>query len=1183
MSLLLLFKTGIQNQNVGGALTPAGALTKSTQRALAGALTPAATLAKVTQRALQGSVATITGALLKQLQRTLTAAVTPSASLETFKVRLVSLAGSVASSGALVRLTFRALTGSVAPQGSIVKRLARLLAGLLAPLGALTSKHRHEGTVTMTIGGVDRTNNVRLGSLEVEDVLNDEPNRCTFVCSDFVPAEGAVVSITRGPAAEVEFAGHILQVQQIYEGILANVAYFVTCEDYTWSLNRRLVTKRWTNVSASTIATEVITGFTSGFTTTNVVGALATVTEFECVLDKPAVALSRLAAEIGGNWYVDYNKDLHFFLTETTSAPEDISDATLATTTARGLAHVGDLSQARTRVAGVGVGTSTLEQRPASATTVPVEAATMFESAGGKAIAGPNLMDYTGKHAGGVAGTVVGNTAAPSGAPAPAVASGQVGVLVGAYQYKVAFANDQGETAAGPASGTVTGVAFTTPGAAAVAAVLSTLGRLVGAYNYVVTFVTSLGETTAGTQFGRTAAAATIPATPTTAVTGSMGNLIGAYNYRTTFVGAEGIESESSLSSSITANAATGPTAPSGFASNAPGPLGGGTYNWKVSFVTADGRESLGSAGAFTIAIAPAPAAPSITSSGTGTIHYRVSFFHPTWGETPWSAVATDTTSGNPADVTVSGLYSGCGFKVYSTGTGFASTDPYYFVGQVNPGGGSTFTHGGQGGPRSDSPAAILGSFCDMTIQTGPPGTVARRIYRTKVGGSVYYLCGEVPDNSTTTFRDTVPDWDLTAAAPTANLNGQQINVTNIQTGVTGTVKRRVYRTKAGGSLFGLLAEIQDNVTTAYVDNIPDDSLNMGVSIPAFVGERHCGEKHSITGIPTGPTGTLARRIYRTVAGGTELKLLIEIPDNATTSYTDNKLDAELGGESPPLVNTAGASKFSLTSIPTGGAGVTKRILYRTEAGGSVFKYVGTIDDNTSTAFTDNVPDTSLGRVALTVGTIGAVEGDTTLTLDSVTGFPNSGWVKADSQLIFYGGISGTTLTSIPASGIGAILNTIKGGASVVTAPFISGVTGIQWTIERGDPIHIYVVRNDAAAQTALAALEGGDGIHEAPIRDVSIETVAGLNTACDAELAAWSTKLRTVTFRSRDTKLRSGKTVTLSLGAPTNISGSFLIQRVVSTEFDSAYRIVPMRDVIAAPVRLSFQEVIRRQRKNAA
>lgn len=44
--------------------------------------------------------------------------------------------------------------------------------------------------------------------------------------------------------------------------------------------------------------------------------------------------------------------------------------------------------------------------------------------------------------------------------------------------------------------------------------------------------------------------------------------------------------------------------------------------------------------------------------------------------------------------------------------------------------------------------------------------------------------------------------------------------------------------------------------------------------------------------LPVGYAGTLTRKVYRTSAGGSILKLLTSIGDNTTTSYTDNTLDS---------------------------------------------------------------------------------------------------------------------------------------------------------------------------------------------------------------------------------------------------------------------------------------------------
>lgn len=61
--------------------------------------------------------------------------------------------------------------------------------------------------------------------------------------------------------------------------------------------------------------------------------------------------------------------------------------------------------------------------------------------------------------------------------------------------------------------------------------------------------------------------------------------------------------------------------------------------------------------------------------------------------------------------------------------------------------------------------------------------------------------------------------------------------------------------------------------------------------------------------------------------------------------------------------------KVTVSSIPLGGAAVTSRKLYRTAAGGSVYYLLATIADNTTTTYTDNIADSSLGAGAPSTNT----------------------------------------------------------------------------------------------------------------------------------------------------------------------------------------------------------------------
>jgi len=69
------------------------------------------------------------------------------------------------------------------------------------------------------------------------------------------------------------------------------------------------------------------------------------------------------------------------------------------------------------------------------------------------------------------------------------------------------------------------------------------------------------------------------------------------------------------------------------------------------------------------------------------------------------------------------------------------------------------------------------------------------------------------------------------------------------------------------------------------------------------------------------------------------------------------------------------SQQIDLSAIPIGGAGCTARKIYRTAAGGSTYKYVATISDNTTTVYTDDLIDGSLGANAGGFNTTGAQHG----------------------------------------------------------------------------------------------------------------------------------------------------------------------------------------------------------------
>lgn len=1128
------------------------------------------------------------------------------------------------------------------------------------------------------IGGVTRTSAVDVDSLTITDELDEAPNTATLTVYGTAPLVGQEIAVSLGGLVDRVFAGHLVSVEQVYLGDRReNVAWQCTAVDYTRLLDRRMVNRQYDAQSATTMVASLMATFTAGFTVSHVVAGLPTVEALEFLWEPPTRALTRIAKLIGGSWYMDYNRDLHFFLVETVDAPADITEAAHAV---QALAIIADLSQVRDRVIVTGGGSTTPVAMPSGTTIIPLDDATLFAS--GYAQSGTQRFAYTGKYAGGDATNVGSSIAAPGTAPTAALSSTTVGSIVGVVSYKVTLKNASGETLPSAASNAVTGVNFTAPGSGPTVAAISGLGALVGTYSYKLTNVTDRGETTPGPASSTvTANPFAAPTAPSINLGSGIGRLVGAYNYRQTFItaygetdggsignrtavaiSAPGAPSLSEVSSTvgvligsytygvsfvtpygetlrgstnaITVAAQTAPSAPGADVSNFPGPLIG-VYSYKVAFVSNTG-ETIGSATSNITASILTANSPGVSGDGTGvSIAYAVTYVHPVYGESALSARTVDTNKGANPVVSVSGLPAGCGWNVYSTGVSAnPSTDPMFKVAEM-PVGASSFTHTTQTGPQEGVVPAMGRYGIVSSIPAGPTGTVARRVYRTKAGGSGYYLVGQIDNNTAgVSFTDVTPDGALTVTAPVSNLNGKQVALTSIPTGPTGTLGRRLWRTKAGGSAYFLIGQLDNNSTTTFTDNTPNDALTQSAPLVATAG----GDVHNI-GLVTGPTGTIGRRLWRTEAGGATYRLLAEIPDNTTATFVDNVADTQLGGDTVPVTNTAGGQNIQLTgiptgptgtlarrlwrtkaggseyffvgqisdnttstfvdsttdsslrtavplvndagasavnvTIPTGPAGITSRRLYRTEGGGSAFRFVAEVRDNTTTTFLDTKADTALGDLAPDVATIGALAASSSLAVVNASAFPAAGWAEVDSQRIQWTSRTSTLLSGIPSSGDGSLKSAVSAGSSIVALPLLTGVTGLTVALAEGDAVNILVERNDTGAQAALAALEGGDGIHEFFIHDESLTIAAAIDRG-DAELALFATAERTLTFACRDSNVRSGKSITVNLGPPTNISGTFKIQRVVLSQFGLPH-LLPLRQVTASSYFYTLDHLLRR------
>lgn len=169
--------------------------------------------------------------------------------------------------------------------------------------------------ISIIIDSLDYTQYVEVTSLKITSNIAVNQDTCAI---DIIiprhvitrPKGGQEIIINNGLTRE--FAGVILDPQ---EEMYApdTFCYHITCRDYTYYFDKRLVTNTYTNFTIGNIAIDIVKNFTSGFTYNNVtatgISFLLTSKKFDHVY--PDVAMQWLADNTGLQWWIDYYKDVH--------------------------------------------------------------------------------------------------------------------------------------------------------------------------------------------------------------------------------------------------------------------------------------------------------------------------------------------------------------------------------------------------------------------------------------------------------------------------------------------------------------------------------------------------------------------------------------------------------------------------------------------------------------------------------------------------------------------------------------------------------------------------------------------------------------------------------------------------------------------------------------------------------
>ena len=180
---------------------------------------------------------------------------------------------------------------------------------------------------TFYINGVDKTSLIDWTSVKKNETATKQADTLDFCIKNFGtktyrPVMNDIVQFNDGSTKL--FEGLVVQSTESIDGLAKY--FYVTCKDYTHTLDRQLVSKVYTGQTATAIVQDLISTFTTGFTTTNVVAGV--------VIERIAFnyltvsqCLEKLTKMLNGySWYVDYDKDIHFFATVLNLAPFSLTD-----------------------------------------------------------------------------------------------------------------------------------------------------------------------------------------------------------------------------------------------------------------------------------------------------------------------------------------------------------------------------------------------------------------------------------------------------------------------------------------------------------------------------------------------------------------------------------------------------------------------------------------------------------------------------------------------------------------------------------------------------------------------------------------------------------------------------------------------------------------------------------------
>lgn len=205
--------------------------------------------------------------------------------------------------------------------------------------------------IELFVNGDDKAASIAFGSITGTNIINQQTDTLTFSCiptPEFPFAPEVNDEIELHVDSGIIFGGVVVKIKR--ETVGTTLMVIAECSDYSFHLDRYLVIEKYEDMTLGDIVRDIVDNFTDGtFTTDGVVADDVMISSVAFARVPVSQAFDKLAKFTNYQYYVDPEKDIHFFARTGEAAPftaEDDNDTVISET----LETSSDLSQIRNRV-----------------------------------------------------------------------------------------------------------------------------------------------------------------------------------------------------------------------------------------------------------------------------------------------------------------------------------------------------------------------------------------------------------------------------------------------------------------------------------------------------------------------------------------------------------------------------------------------------------------------------------------------------------------------------------------------------------------------------------------------------------------------------------------------------------------------------------------------------------------